>query len=258
MCEEWYRSYNNKPNVNYGYYFANPVRIGPYGPSTLDDVLEAHRSICNQASDLIEQAGGRADNVVESSPSTSTHHSLFPLYKAIIFMIDRCNYDQEFHHHRPRPLHKITQTQSILIVRTGSTESLSAPISLDTLGSQELPLDRPDTMINESDIIRVPLAAAIRFLVELENREAHAQPGIMTRPPFDWSLGPRLPQGYEGNKRVRCDPDTWSEAVMEAAERLRVEEVLDASHSVTRVRQILGGDKYVESEHWPFSETFTY
>lgn len=47
--KEWFRAHGNDPNIEFGAFFANPIRIALSGPRTVAGILEAHRSLCNQA-----------------------------------------------------------------------------------------------------------------------------------------------------------------------------------------------------------------
>lgn len=45
VYEEWLRCHNTEPNIEYGHFFANPVRITSTGPSTVRGVIDAHLSL---------------------------------------------------------------------------------------------------------------------------------------------------------------------------------------------------------------------
>jgi hypothetical protein len=166
IYEEWRRCYNNEPNIEFGHFFANPVRITSTGPPTVAGIIKAHRSLCVQASSLINQVEGRADNVIERQPSSSQHYSVLPLYHALVVIIDRLD---SFYHEECRretdgliSLRKIAQHQTVLIARTGVEEGLHESISFESLKSHSLPLDRFDVVTKSIDIVRVSLATAVQ------------------------------------------------------------------------------------------------
>jgi hypothetical protein len=84
VYEEWLRCHDAKPDIEFGHFFANPERITSTGPSTIGGVLNAHHSLCTQASELIHQSDGRAGYIFGSHPYKSEHYSIFPLYHALI------------------------------------------------------------------------------------------------------------------------------------------------------------------------------
>ena len=50
---EWLRYYASKPNIEFGYYVANPVRVATGGPSDIYGIIQAHKSLCKQLAELI-------------------------------------------------------------------------------------------------------------------------------------------------------------------------------------------------------------
>lgn len=83
-------------------------------------------------------------------------------------------------------LRKLAQRQTVLITRIGSKRGLSAPISLESLKSQSLPLDRSDGISHDVDAVRVFLIEAVQSIVDLERREKIAIPILKDEAP----LGP--------------------------------------------------------------------
>lgn len=61
-----------------------------------------------------------------------------------------------------------TELQTVLMVRTGHEERLSAPISFESLRDRSVPVDRPDTIGLEDDIIRVTIPTAVKSITGLE------------------------------------------------------------------------------------------
>jgi hypothetical protein len=244
IYEEWLRSHNTKPNIEYEHFFANPVRISSTGPSTVRGVIDAHCSLCAQANNIIEQLS-----------SSLQHYSLLPLYHAIIVIIDRL--DQLDEDCEPKSdgfisLHKLAQHQSVLIARTGVEEGLSAPISFKSLKSQSLPLERSDVINQDIDIVRVSLAAAVQFIVSLEVRENLASPKTKNELPLDTSLCPYPPKGFEENDQVCHSPKAWADALMVAAEKHGYDNIPETWESIRRVQAGLIGEGFCEFKPPPF------
>jgi hypothetical protein len=256
IYEEWLRSHDTEPNIEYGHFFANPVRITSTGPSTVRGVIDAHRSLCTQASSLINQAKGRADNIIEQRPLSSQHYSLLPLYHAIIVIIDRLDRldkDCEPESDGFISLRKLAQRQTVLIARTGAEEGLSVPISFESLKSQSLPLKRSDVIAQDIDVVRVSLATAVQFIVSLEVREKLAIPETKDESPLDTSLCPYPPpKGFEENDQVCYSPEAWADALMVAAERHGYNNIPETWESVRRVQAGLIGEGFCEFKPLPF------
>ncbi|KAF2187981.1 hypothetical protein K469DRAFT_704263 [Zopfia rhizophila CBS 207.26] len=257
IYEEWHRCYNAKPNIGYEHFFANPVRITSTGPSTIQGVINAHRYLCAQASSLENRGGGPVDNLIEQLPSSSQHYSLFPLYHAIIVIIDRL--DRHNEDCKPESdgfisLRRLAQGQTVLIARTGTEEGLSAPISLEGLKSQSLPLERSDIITQEVDVVRVSLAAAVQFIVSLEVREDLAIPKTKDKLPLDTSLCPfPPPKGFEENNQVCHSPEAWADALMVAAEKYGYDNIPDTWASVRRVQAGLIREGFCELKLLPLA-----
>ena len=244
VYEEWLRCHNTEPNIEYGHFFANPVRITSTGPSTVRGVVDAHLSLCTQASSLINQAKGRADNVIEQIPSALQHYSLLPLYHAIVVIIDRLDRldkDRETEPDGFISLHKLAQRQTVLIVRTGAEEGLSAPISLESLRPLSLPFERSDAITQDVDVIRVSLAVAVQFIVSLEVREELAIPKSKDELPLDTSLCPYPPRkGFEENDQACYSPEAWADALIVAAEKDGYDNNPETWESIRQVQAGLG------------------
>ena len=255
IFEEWDRCHKTEPNIEYGHFFANPVKISSTGPSTIRGVIDSHLSLCVQASSLLDQAQGGADDIVKSLPSGVQHYSLFPLYHAIIVITDCVEHGTDccIEPGGVSSLRKLAQCQTVLVARTGAEHGLSAPISLETLKSCSLPLERSDVITPDVDVVRVPLAAAVQFIVSLEEREDLAIPKAKNEPILDPSLDPSTPKGFEEDTQVCCSPETWTDAVMVAAEKHGYDNRWDhAWESIRRVRADLVGEDFCELKPEPF------
>ncbi|KAF2185722.1 hypothetical protein K469DRAFT_575322 [Zopfia rhizophila CBS 207.26] len=230
IYEEWRRCYDN-PNIEFGHFLANPVRVTPTGPSTLQEVVNTHASLCSQANDL---------------SLALEHYSIHPLYPAIVMVCDRLDGEIELQSDGYISLRKVAQKQSVLVVLTGSNGGL--PISLENLAAFALPIERTDVI--GLDVVRVPLEIAVKFFIRLEiqfqDREAKDCHII------DESLcRHRCPKGYDRN--VCYSPDEWVHAMQTAAEKYGYGSMRDTQESVLRVRARLSGRRAdFEFEHEPF------
>ena len=196
--------------------------------------------------------GGRADNIIERNPSTSQHYALSPLYRALLVIID---YRIEITDDQIEPdgfisLRKVSQDQSVLIMRTGLEEGLSAPISFESLKSHSLSLNRPDATMQGLDVIRVSLASAVHFIVNLEMRENDADPKSKDEDTLDNSLDIYPPKGYD--IQVSHSPETWIDAVMAAAEEHGYDKILATSISIRRIEASKIGEDFCPFKYEPF------
>ena len=99
-------------------------------------------------------------------------------------------------------LSNFAHRQTVLFVRTRVEEGLSALISFSSLRPKSLPIERPDATNEGMDVIRVSLATAVRFIVDLEKREDSANPttevAMENLNRQDSSLNPLPPEDYGG------------------------------------------------------------
>jgi len=102
-----------------------------------------------------------------------------------------------FNHRKPEDfisLRQLAKNQTVLLAREGAEDGLSAPTSFESLRSQPLLLDRSGIIAQDIDIVKVSLATAVRFFIDLEIREDLA--GRKNEEPSrDTSLG--LPVGAQ-------------------------------------------------------------
>ena len=117
------RSRCKEPDIEFGHFLANPIRILPNGPSTVSAVVEAHDRLCVHASDFVD------NNNVEASPC----YRLQPLYHAIIVLLDQLVPPNQREVDKTSgliSLRRYAQQQSVLLVRTGREEGLITPFPL--------------------------------------------------------------------------------------------------------------------------------
>ena len=58
IYNEWSRCYNHAPNIEFGHFFANPIRVAKSGPSTIGDIITAHHTLCEQGELQLNQNEG--------------------------------------------------------------------------------------------------------------------------------------------------------------------------------------------------------
>lgn len=126
LYEEWSRCYDEKPHIDFGHFFANPVRITSSGPSTIRGVLDAHYSLQMKVSSLMQQA---RDGIIQPpvhDMSTFQYYSILPLYRAIVVIADRQDGLAEGIKKEANgwvSLYKIARRQTVLVVRPAQRNS---------------------------------------------------------------------------------------------------------------------------------------
>ena len=77
----------------------------------------------------------------------------------------------------------------MLLVLTGDDYELSAPISFDSIRSESLPVaqETSSTVGKPYDMIRVPLIVAIKFILDLQQRENAAVGSVNPASEIDWA-----------------------------------------------------------------------
>ncbi|KAL9631021.1 MAG: hypothetical protein Q9164_006116 [Protoblastenia rupestris] len=252
IYREWSQYYDFQPNIEFGRYIANPIRITPNGPSTIRGVLEAHHSLCMQARNLMAKA--RQDDGLVYNPLRTElrRYDIHPLYKAIILLIDRYEIDFQSDLDGLFSLEDAAQQQTVLIVRTGLEAGLSAKISFDSLRAKSLPLDRSDMGGQPVlDIVRTSLTTAVRFILDLEKREIIAHPESAQDCAWDPSINPGSPiRAVDGS--ARHDPNTWADALIEAAEKYGYDDDPITRNSIRRVQAAMVGENFGELTPIPF------
>ncbi|KAL9016108.1 MAG: hypothetical protein Q9185_006519 [Variospora sp. 1 TL-2023] len=258
IYEEWRASYpENRPDMEYGHFLANPVRITASGPTTVSGILEAHRSLYSQASALLakfQADAGLYPYGASAFHDIFKHCSVTPLYPAIVLVVDRMVSKPDQASNTSSDgyirLGKIAQLQSVLMVRTGQEEQLSAPISFASIRDRSLPLDRADTIGREDDIIRVDIATAVQFITALERREVSAKPDTYYRRPIQPALCPSAPKGFE--EKCRYSPEAWADANLVAAEKYGCDNNPGTWESARRVLARRKGEDFLYLEQPPF------
>ena len=243
---EWFRCHDNQPRMDFELFFANPVRITSTGPTTISDILEAHKYFYNQTSSLLEKT--RRDEIDEPHSSfwpDPRNFKLLPVCRALIMILDELSPSTG-----PDPdgfisLDNELQRQSVLMVRTGEESHLSEPISFENVKEEALPLARPDIKSYENtDAVRVVLAIAVRFVVDLQRREELAIPESALSSTIDQSLCPLTQHTEEFSART-TNVDEWIDRIMKMADQKGIEDVRPARDAVARVKAVQRGESHL-------------
>ena len=190
---EWYRQYDNQPNIEFDHFVANPIQITERGPDTIRGIIRAHVSLHEKAKKMLHNINPGETTSGHCKQPRVEDYRIHPLYQALILIVDRHELRDRLDEFR-RPdgyirLQDIAHFQSVIIARTGVEEQLSAPVSFESLHDKALPLERVDYDGEANiDVIRVPLPDAVRFVVDLEKREDAVTYDEMAAPSIQRSL----------------------------------------------------------------------
>ena len=128
------------------------------------------------------------------------------------------------------------------MVRTGDDSGLSEPISFESVRHAALPLARPDlNSHDEIEAIRVTIATAVRFIVDLQRREELAFPKSAFKSAVDSALRPlsRHPKMSRANTN---NVDEWVDRLMEIADDEGVDNVTEVRTAVSTVKAMHRGE----------------
>lgn len=162
----WTEILGRRPQFQLDDFFVMPVSVPQKVAKTIPEILQAHENICSQVRGSLEKDENRAN----IDPKDLRLH---PICEAFLVIFDEYRfvdsaYDVQADGHRYYAT--VAQHQSILLVRTGKEDRLSAAINFEVLKDEALPLAiRED--IGLLDGIRVPLQAGVRFVANLLLRE---------------------------------------------------------------------------------------
>jgi hypothetical protein len=158
----WADAVGRQPQFQVDDFFAVPVSVTKETAKTVPEILQAHKYICSQVRSLLEKKGAKAE-------IDSRYFRLHPLCEALIVVFDEDKFVGPSYIKQAdgfRHYDTVAQHQSILLVRTGKEDRLSAPISFDSLKHKALPHARNEDM-GTIDIIRIPLQVGVRFVANL-------------------------------------------------------------------------------------------
>jgi hypothetical protein len=256
IFEEWIRC--DDQNIEFDHFFAGPIRITSTGPSTITEVIAAHQSLCRQTDDMLSST---------ESPRLREHHSLIAPFRAVVVIFDRLD-EIDIESGGFKDLCKLAQHQTVLLVRTGTETALREPISFDSLKPQSLPLECTDIMPDSIDVIRVSIATAIRFVVQLEQKENPAL--SRANNDLDHRLTPVRPRLFGdpktnlpsevilGSPGANRSPESWANIAMAGAEEYGYDSVIETWYSIRRVQSNLLGQDYADLEDHTFHPEYTY
>lgn len=231
IYKEWFRSHNNNPDIEVGRFFANPIQIASSGPEKIAGVLEAHKSLCDQAVSLLDtiQRGEAGETPLGSWPDPQDFR-LLPLYRAIVVILDELFTSTVTEPHVPIKLDDEVQRQTVLMVLTGDDNGLSAPINFDAIRSQSLPLGKTD-VADDVDVIRISLRTAVWFIADLQRKEEEAFPDL-GRSATNQSIGSKAHE--------------WVEKIMHEAEEKGANNVPKAKLVAWKIEAEQQGDSLLE------------
>ena len=253
ICGEWLRYHASKPDIEFGHYVANPIRVATGGPADVQGIVEAHKSLCKQSAEPMVKA--RQENLQIGLPRGADldNYHIQPLYKAVILLVDRFDMDLEPDASGVFDLQKAIHRQSVLVIRTGLEVGLSCPISFDSLKGKTLPLERSDLGLHPNvEVVRTSLTNGIRFILEMERREFAACPQNVHACGSDRSLNPRSPTWAGKSEDASRDPNTWADALVEAGDMYGYDEDYFTFISIRRVQAAMIGETFAELVHMPF------
>jgi hypothetical protein len=241
IFKEWFRYHNEMPNIEFRHFFANLIRVLSIGPNTIPGIVEAHKSLCDQALSFLDRIRrGEGEQLYPSSGGPwgkPQHYKVIPLYCAIIIVMDRY-VDPDVIEENGRwfiELDKHSRRQTVIMVRTGDESNLSGPISFDDLRANGtcLPLARTDIPEPDIDVdaVRVSLATAVKFVADLEQREEVAFPCLRV-----------------GSETDDCSggAEEYAEETLKAAEEKGIDNVHATWRTVRSIKATRRGDVSIE------------
>ena len=180
------------------------------------------------------------------------HYKLLPIYQAAFVLLDNLGLDSVEGDPEYFVLDEEIQRQDALIVLTGDDSGLSAPVTFDSIRAQSLPTEREDGMIyGDLQVIRVPLSTAVRFIIDLEQREeaAFPSPYIAT----DRSLGPHTDNISMGT----ITATEWADEVLQRIDDKGLADVFEARSATQKLQARERGECH-EVEFEQFSLRWKY
>lgn len=229
IYKQWYRYYDSRPNMDFEHFFANSIQITSKGPKTIIDILQAHKSLCDQASWFMSAV---AESEAQDKSWRDFHHyKLLPVYRVTFVLLDNLGLDSVEEEPEYFVLDEESQRQNALIVLTGDDSGLSAPVTFDSIRAQSLPIGRGDAMIyGDVQVVRVSLSTAVRFILDLEQREEAAFPSrcIAT----DRSLGPPTDNISFGT----ITATEWADEVLQKVDDKGLANVTQATLAVQKIQ----------------------
>lgn len=239
ISDEWHRSSVNL-NIEFGHFFAAPVRITATGPSSLPQILKAYPSLCAQPQHISLDM----DN-----------YSVHPLLPAVILVCDRLASLEYGPDGGYISLRELARTQTVLIILTGTNRTVSGiHVTLDRLEPFALPIERDDA--TGLDVVRVPLNIAVNFVTELEGRIDERQE--TSGRTLDTSLcHHEIPVGY--NHNLTYDSSIWAQVIRAEAMKIGFKKLRETKFAAVRVHAHHSSqNSNCELEHVPSNQRWKY
>lgn len=165
------------PNFQQSRYFAKPfiLKGWPNLHGATEATIYTHKIICE------ELRSAQNKPVSPEDLYTWVEHGceMGPIYRSVIIIVDK----QLALRGSRDPVEQrdiLFEQCSVLLVRTGDEDHLSAPVDLSALSAAglDLPLDRSEDALaganNRQQVVRVRIRTAVRFIMDLERRERDA------------------------------------------------------------------------------------
>jgi hypothetical protein len=168
--------------------------------------------MCDQVALLLSKLDRPHESCSWTNCRFYCNYKLIPLCRAIIAILDEK--DSWNDRQNLEEIDLWSPTQSLLLVRTSDESNLSTPISFSDIEKHSLALSQNDLEAKAEgiDVIRVTLPVAVRFIVELEERENAAFPELRNNA-VEMDLCPNMEFGDPA-----LNVDTWVEKIMQEAE----------------------------------------
>lgn len=252
IFKEWFRYQDYKPRMDFEQFFANPIRITSTGPSTIFDILETHEYLHNQASLLLDKIkrDERESPRISARPSVQ-NFKLFPICRAIVMVFDEfVSMEDQDYPDGYVEIDEELQRQNVLMVRTGDESGLSEAINFESVREQALPLARPDLNAHDGiEAIRVTLATAVRFVIDLQRREELAFPESGSISAVEPALC-AFPHHSKMLPATMTNADEWVDKLMEIADDEGVENVWEVQTAVSTIKAMHRGESRL-IDFWP-------
>ncbi|KAK2768244.1 hypothetical protein FQN54_000096 [Arachnomyces sp. PD_36] len=250
--KQWFHCYDLMPDFDFGHYFANVIRVPSKGPDSISSLLRIHASICAQVFSIHDQLKRGETPETERAygkwPDAQNYKPI-PLFRSIIAVFDR-NGDSDGFVNIKEEIHRLT----LLLILTGDTTGLSAPISFESIRADSLPLE-PHALKIDCDVsmVRVTLGTAVKFITDLEKRELAAYPEIRGNS-VDTSYCPRLCSKEFLDVTDNCitNADDWADIHLRKAEEVGIDNCHKTYQAIRRIKAALGGEVWpqVEGDSW--------
>ncbi|KAL8889173.1 MAG: hypothetical protein Q9215_003512 [Flavoplaca cf. flavocitrina] len=155
VYKTWCRYHKNNPPLDHEHFFANLVQITETGPKSIHGIVTAHKLLADQVATVLTRM---RQEIRAGTP--------FPHF-----------------------LDKEVRRQQVLLVLTGDDHELSAPISFDSIRSESLSIakEASSTVGKPYNMIRVPFIVAIKFILDLQERENAAVGSVNPASEIDWA-----------------------------------------------------------------------